>query len=150
MTIKFLLWIISFINIRWHFMFCWKLFAWNKTFSEFNVATLCYIVLHLPEKSTHSFISHHFFFFFTIFLYVYFLEHRVRFEFVAHLENIFILIRQLSSYLFHDLFICFYICHLFYASHFYASLLFLFYLQLNGKCFISFFILQWFGKFVQF
>lgn len=110
----------------------------------------CYSVLHCSALAWKIYSFFYFIPFFLLFSFVYFLERRVRFEFVAHLENILILIRQLSSYLFHDLFICFYICYLFYASCFYASLLFLFYLQLNGKCFISFFILQWFGKFVLF
>lgn len=63
------------------------LFAWNKTFSEFNIAISVLHCFILFEKSLLILLFHTIF---SCYMSISYKKHVIRFEFVAQLENVFI------------------------------------------------------------
>lgn len=85
------------------------------------------------------------------FMSIYCGQHIREFEFVAQLEDIFILMGQLKTlHLFQDWFICFFVCHCFTLSISSFLAFSLFSVLSYAGCFISFYILQWLSRCVYF
>lgn len=107
MSIIFSLWIVTFINRKWHFIFYWVFYAWNKYFVEHNTATSMGLFdTWLKKIFIHSFIHSAIFPLLFCFMSIYCGQHIREFAFVAQLEDI--LMGQLKTlHLFQYRFICF-------------------------------------------
>lgn len=128
MSIIFSLWIVTFINREWHFIFYWVFYAWNKYFVEHNTATSMGLFdTWLKKIFIHSSMSFPLLF---CFMSIYCGQHIREFEFVAQLEDI--LMGQLKNLTFISISIYMFFClPLFYTFHFILPwIFFVFYLKL--------------------
>lgn len=150
MSIIFSLWIVTFINREWHFIFYWVFYAWNKYFVEHNTATSMGLFdTWLKKIFIHSFIHSCHFPLLFCFMSIYCGQHIREFEFVAQLEDI--LMEQLKIlHLFQYRFICFFVCHCFTLSILSFLEFYLFSISSYAECFISFYILQWLSRHIYF